>query len=92
MMSDPMEQLIEDGLRAGGFRFVREGEVKGANQTLDFYLPDLGIYIECKQFHSPRIADQMTRAPNIIVAQGRPAVQMLASLLANARYRKEPTQ
>lgn len=86
-MSDPMEQLIEDALNAGSFRYVKEGSVKGSGQTLDFFLPDLGIYIEVKQFHSPRIADQMARAPNVIAAQGRPAVEMLARLLAAARYK-----
>lgn len=86
-ITDPMEQLISDGLRAGSFRFTHESEKGNPNLALDFHLTDLGIHIEVKRFHTPRIADQMSRAPNVIVAQGEDAVRFLASLLAHARYR-----
>lgn len=90
MKLDPMEQLISDGLCAGAFRFTHESEKGSPNLALDFHLTDFGIHIEVKRFHSPRIADQMSRAPNVIAAQGEDAVRLLASLLANARYRNRP--
>lgn len=78
--TDPMEQIIFDALCAIGEPFTRQGE---NGQTLDFYLPDRDIHIEVKQFapENDRIARQMRRAPNIILAQGRPAVEMLARLI-----------
>lgn len=81
-MTDPMENLIEGALKAGGFAYVREGMPGASTHGLDFHLKDLDLYIEVKQFHSPRISDQMSRAPNVIAAQGRPAVEFLAGLLA----------
>lgn len=48
---------------------------------LDFYLPDLDIYIEVKQFHSDRIAKQMARRPNVIAIQGRGAVLTFCAML-----------
>lgn len=81
-ISDPMERLIAGGLEAGSFRYSHEGDRDAVGQTLDFHLRDLDIYIEVKRFHSPRIADQMSRADNVIVAQGKQAVELLAQLLA----------
>lgn len=79
--SDPMEKIIADALTDARIPFVREGDVKGSTQTLDFYLPEQDVYIEVKQFHSDRIAAQMSRAPNVIAAQGRPGVEFLAHLI-----------
>lgn len=75
---DPMESMIQKALEATQEPFLLERQNEPA---LDFYLPRRDVYIEVKQFHSPRIADQMARAPNIIAAQGKLAVQMLADLL-----------
>lgn len=80
--ADPMERAVQVALEAGGIDYLLEGEVPHSGQTLDFWLPAYGLYIECKQFHSPRIADQMARAPNIIALQGRPAVEFFARLLS----------
>jgi len=79
-MEDPMEKLIADALTFAGIPFTREGQ-KGAVHTLDFHLPESDVYVEVKQFHSDRISDQMARAPNVIAAQGRPAVEFLARLI-----------
>ena len=73
--TDPMERAIADALSGMGIQFEREKD------GLDFYLPGCGIYIEVKQFHSARIAEQMSRADNIIVAQGRKAVELLADMI-----------
>ena len=75
---DPMEKLVADALRAAGIRFVEENETP---ERLDFYLPDFDVFIEVKQFHSDRIGEQMSRAPNVIAAQGAAAVGLLAKLI-----------
>lgn len=69
-----------DALLRAGEPFNMQGT---HGQTLDFYLIDRGIYIEVKQFSSPgdRTSKQLRRAPNIILAQGRPAVEMLARMI-----------
>jgi len=77
--TDPIERIIQVALEQASIRYVLEGECKDAGQTLDFWLPDHGLYIECKQFHSERIADQMKQAPNIIAVQGRPAAEFFAA-------------
>jgi len=79
-MTDPMEIMIRDALQDAGIEYLaNEG---GATLTcLDFYLPGSDVYIEVKQFHSDRIGEQMARAPNVIVAQGRGAVELLARMI-----------
>lgn len=76
--NDPMEGMIRAALTRAGIRFV-EGDRNPAR--LDFYLPEFDLYIEVKQFHSDRIAGQMARAENVIVAQGSKAVEALAALI-----------
>lgn len=76
-MTDPMEIAIRDALQSADIRFVTDDD--GQNpKSLDFYLPDLDVHIEVKQFHTPRVAEQMARADNVIVAQGSKAVSLLA--------------
>lgn len=83
-MTDPMEKIMRDALTREGFTFTEDGKPGGEiNKGLDFHLTDYGIQIEVKQFHSPRIADQMRRAPNVIAVQGRDAVEFLAALLTD---------
>ncbi len=53
-MSAPMERQCADMLRELGIQFVDDRKT-----NLDFYLPLFDLYIEVKQFHSPRIAEQM---------------------------------
>lgn len=79
--TDPMERLIEAALIDAGIRYEAEGDHDREGPLLDFYLPDHDIAIEVKRMHSPRIATQMARAPNVIVAQGRVAVEALAEMI-----------
>ena len=82
IITDPMERLIADALDDAGIRY--ETDLGGGNPScLDFRLEN-GVEIEVKQFHSPRVGEQMARAPNVIVAQGREAVEFLAQLIRNA--------
>lgn len=78
-MEDPMEAIIAQALTAAGVGFTRD--LGGKNPSgLDFRL-DSGIEIEVKRFHSPRIADQMSRVENVIVLQGEQAIRHYASLI-----------
>lgn len=78
-MEDPMERIIADALDAKGIRYVRDGQGDTAN--LDFYLPADDVHIEVKRFHTDRIAEQMSRAPNVIAVQGEAAVRFFAALI-----------
>ncbi len=81
-MNDPLEIAIERALQAAGVRYYVDGD--GPNKWgLDFYLPDLDVYIEVKRFHSERIAGQTARAPNVIVVQGEKSVMWLAACIAH---------
>lgn len=75
---DPMEGLIADALTRVGEPFERDTE---NSARLDFHLPRMGVHIEVKQFHSDRIAVQMGRVDDVIVAQGAKAVRLLAALI-----------
>ena len=78
--TDPMEQLIEGALICANAQY--RTDLGGGNPAaLDFYLPEHGVHIEVKRFHSPRVADQMSRAENVIVAQGELAVMLLSRLI-----------
>lgn len=75
-ITDPMERIIADALDAAGEPY----QVNALG--LDFYLPCQDVYIEVKRMHSDRIADQMSRAPNVIAVQGEQAVRLLAATIA----------
>lgn len=77
---DPMEKMVRSALTAAGIEFV-EGDA--TDERLDFYLPNIGVHIEVKQFHSPRISEQMSRADEIIVIQGKWACEVFCGLIRN---------
>jgi hypothetical protein len=78
-VKDPMEEIVHQALHDAKVPFVA-GDSNNAAR-LDFYLPVQNLYIEVKQFHSPRIAEQMARSENVIVLQGRPAVEWFAEMI-----------
>lgn len=80
LCTDPMERIIEDALIAAGIAYESDFG-NGTPHNLDFDLTDYGIAIEVKRMHSPRISDQMARADNVIVAQGKEAVEFLAKAI-----------
>jgi hypothetical protein len=83
-MTDPLERMLAEALTAAGIRFVTDAG--GGNPSrLDFRLPDHDIEIEVKRFHSPRIADQMARAENVIALQGEATVRWFCELLTQGR-------
>jgi hypothetical protein len=79
-MTDPIEAIVANALRGAGLDFTT-GDGGGNAADLDFYLTGYDVHIEVKQFHSPRIAKQMARAPNVIAIQGRAAAEWFASRL-----------
>jgi hypothetical protein len=76
---DPVERIIADALDAAGLAYTRGPETPAG---LDFHLPLFDLHIECKQFHSPRIAGQMARAGNVVAVQGIGAAHVLASWIS----------
>lgn len=81
-MSDPMEKIIEEALASAGVRFERNA------LNLDFLIKDYDVYIEVKQFHSNRIAEQMSRAENVIAVQGKTSAFLLAHILKGGKLWK----
>lgn len=80
VLSDPMEKIIQAALESADIAYTTD--VGGGNPVgLDFYLPDHDLHIEVKQFHTPRIAEQMARAPNVIAVQGVVAAKWIAALI-----------
>lgn len=75
-----LERVIEKALVAANIRY----EYERPPLFLDFYLPDLDIYIEVKAFHSDRILHQTSKVSDIIVVQGVMAVEVLATLIREA--------
>ena len=79
LMADPMEKIVREALDAANIFFVEEEDERALG--LDFYLPIVGVHIEVKQFHSERISEQMSRAPNVIAIQGIEAARLFAKML-----------
>ena len=79
--TDPIEQIIERGFIAACLPYETEREHHPGREPLDFYLPTLGVYVEVKQFHTPRIEAQMARAKNVIAIQGEAAARAFVRML-----------
>lgn len=77
---DPLEERVEMALRGAAIEFHRDD----AGSGLDFYLRGWDVYVEVKQFHTDRIAEQMSRRKNVIVIQGEAALQLFEQLLRDA--------
>lgn len=89
-MDDPIEAMVAQALTDTGVEFVRENDPRACG--LDFYLHNIGVHIEVKQFYSPRIAEQMSRADDVIVIQGRWAAEVFCGMLRNLKpTAQEPT-
>lgn len=75
---DPVEQPIADALDIAGIRYER-------GKPLDFFLPELDLHIECKQFYSDRAVRQLATRPNVILVQGVQAAKFLALRIVQAK-------
>lgn len=77
--ADPIEKIVAAALDARGIAYTADGQ--GETHGLDFRLDGIDVYIECKQFHTPRTAEQMSRVSDVIVIQGRRAAELFADML-----------
>lgn len=87
--TDPLERMVEKALLEAAIDFETD-RGGGGRHNLDFYLPDQGVAIEVKQFHSPRIAEQMSRAPNVIALQGIESVRLFCDLISKGHKKRAP--
>ena len=69
--ADPIESAVAEVLHECGVNY------EYPSNGLDFYLPDFDVHIECKQFYTDRISDQLQRAEDVIVVQGRKSAMFL---------------
>ncbi len=83
MSNDPIETILEDALYEAGIDYVKETDIRASG--LDFYLPEYDLHIEVKQFHTPRIAEQMSRVKNVIAIQGVEAAKFFAKILEDTK-------
>jgi len=74
--ADPIERMIAEALTAHGIKFISD------NNGLDFYLPELSTYIECKQFFAARVVKQISKVDNVILIQGKSAAQAFVDLIS----------
>ena len=77
MIPDRIELIVQVALDRSGIVYTRDDHRSG----LDFYLPKHGVYIECKQFHTVRSIEQLSRANNIILIQGIEAAILFDRLI-----------
>lgn len=87
-MGDPCENIVAAALDRRGLRYEREvpiGRKNGKTRSaIDFFLPDLNLYIECKQMHSERSIRQMEGLGDAILIQGIGAARAFAKFLHDA--------
>lgn len=84
-MDDPLEVAFAKMLMDAGIEFTRPERDAREPTNLDFYLPEIGIYVEIKQFHTPRIADQLAQLPqqkSALVLVGPQSVKDFMMLIA----------
>lgn len=79
-MHDPVEDIVAQALERAGIRFRHEEPHPhpDSNKRLDFYLPELDLFIEVKAFSSDRTAHQIRGLENVIVVQGEDAARVFA--------------
>jgi hypothetical protein len=75
--ADFLEEYIARALDDAGITYT-------THQRLDFYLPAYGVYIEVKQYHSPRADAQLASQEDIILLQGKKSVDLFIKLLNKA--------
>lgn len=77
---DPVENVIIRALERRMIRYERP-EQKFGQPTLDFFLPDFGVFIEVCAYFTDRKVKQMSGVKNAILIQGKPAAQAFANLI-----------
>ena len=83
-MTCPLEKKFVSLLEESGIAYTRPENDARDPTNLDFHLTDFNIYVEVKQFHTPRIADQLERVPersSALVLVGPKSVEAFVSLV-----------
>lgn len=79
----PVELSIAKMLDGLNIKYLTEIENE---KTLDFYLPDYDIYIECAYFYSDRKIEQLSRAKKVIYVQGLDSAKFLLNILKDISH------
>ncbi len=79
---DPVERVIFEALVDTNTQFIMNASVSGG-RTIDFYIPQHDLYIECKRFPSDRVIFQIEGVANAIVIQGIQAAYVFAHMIRN---------
>ncbi len=82
-----METMIRGALEKAEIRYVDDSDERA--KGLDFYLLDQDVHIECKQFHTDSISEQMSLCGNVIAIQGIQAAELFSDLLSSAAGRQD---
>lgn len=85
-ITDPIELIVSTALTRAGVVW----EDQHGHKELDFFLPEHGIQIECKQFYSDRISRQLSENKDVIVVQGKKAAMAFSKLLTEGRSNPSP--
>lgn len=79
---DPGEKcFMEKRFAEACLRYGIEAVDHDHESGLDYYLPAFNTYVELKQFHSSRIAEQMSRRDAVIAIQGVEAIVAFEKML-----------
>ena len=62
-MTDPLEKRFIIMLEEAGLEYTRPEHDRRDPATLDFYIRDFGLYVEVKQFFTPRLSGQLAKVP-----------------------------
>ncbi len=84
-MTCPLEKRFVALLEQHGIGFTRPERDRTDPANLDFYIPAARLYVEVKQFHTPRIAGQLAKVrdnQSIMVLVGPGSVASFEMLLA----------
>lgn len=79
LRDDPCERMVAEALDAAGIEYERGAEC--GSRRLDFYLPELGVFVEVKQFSTPRTAEQIAGREDVILLQGKAACAAFGHLI-----------
>ncbi len=76
--TDPVEARVAHALKRAGYEFEYEKPTKtnvtvGTSRRIDFYVPSLDLWIECKRFWTSRTERQLHGLDNVLLIQGLPA-------------------
>lgn len=70
--SDHLERKLGEFLESKNIAFIHESQ--DPQQPLDFYLPAFDVHIEIKQYHTERIVRQLETCDEVILIQGKVAL------------------